>query len=135
MVQSSREWGTFDVVKGMLALVPEGTSIPASEPVLHSALHRLSHSLAYRTLLSDYVFRRRSYFPFCSEFQTDLTNLEMAGHLSNPNPGLEGYELRPKLRLTFEKYTRRLFSDPEFKALRALSSKFMAFVNEEAARV
>jgi hypothetical protein len=78
----------------------------------------------FKKFLNDYVFDNRSYFPFARDFDTDLTNLEMSGHLSANNPGFTDYTIQPKLHKTFEKYTKDLFSPEELETLKKMADVF-----------
>lgn len=130
---SSPHWTAFDVIKGMLSFADLG-AIPASLSVLHTAVHKLSLKPEYKSFLADYVFEHRSPFPFSSDFQTDLVNLEQAGHLSTPNPDFIRYDLKPKLRNTFEKYGRRLFSEAELASLAQMARDFASELAEASRR-
>jgi hypothetical protein len=117
----------FDVVKGMLALMlknGKAKEIPADTPLLHEALFELSKKREYGGLVN-YIFERRTYFPFSREFQTDLINLEMSGHLTNPNPSFEKYNLEQKLVKNFDQYAGKIFTPEQIQTLEQMSRDFL----------
>lgn len=113
-------WDTFDVVKGVLAYYPED-HIPCDVPTLHEAVFNLAKEPKFEAFFHRYHFDKRSHFPFSHDLQTDLMNLEQAGHLSSPNPELRQYERTPKLKATFSKYNRKTFTKVEIRTLHAIS--------------
>lgn len=118
-----RAWTTFDVLKGILAFLGDAEKISAEIPRMHASIHKLARKKEFRELLSGYIFDQRSYFPYSRELQTDLLNLEMAGHLSVPNPALNQYQLTPKLVRTFEKHTAERFSDAQAELLKRMAAR------------
>ena len=123
-----RKWTTFQVLKALLANYPADTPGPVrittSVPDLHSAIAKLQNNPRYTPFIGEYVFQRRSYFPFCRELQTDLGNLELSRHLSAMNPDFITYELRDKLTKTFDKYDRSLFDAAELETLENVARDF-----------
>ena len=126
------EWTGFDVLKGLLALFlkerqkesDSPVQIPVAIPILHRAVYDLSREERYRELLKGYLFEQRSYFPYSRDLETDLFALEMAGHISNPNPSLSEYALSPKILDTYEKRTRERFDEDQTAVLESMATSF-----------
>lgn len=117
-----RAWTTFDVLKGILASLGDADKISAEMPRVHASIHKLAGRKEFRELLKGYVFDQRSYFPYSRELQTDLLNLELAGHLSVPNPALNQYQLTRKLVQTFAKDKTARFSDRQIDLLERMAA-------------
>ena len=115
-----QEWGAFDVIKGLFAFLEKG-SISSASPVIHSALYNLTQKDKYKIFFKEYIFEHRSYFPFSKELHTDLLNLEQSGQLSTPNPDFIDYTVKPKLKNTFDLYTKSLFSEEEIAILEEMA--------------
>lgn len=119
-----REWTAFDVIKGMLAKL-DCDKICAATPAIHRAVHALAQKPEFKDLLAEYTFESRTFFPFSREIETDLSNLEMSGHLATPNPLLREYALTEKLERTFEKYTAQRFTETELAILDDMAGAFL----------
>jgi hypothetical protein len=121
--KKAQEWGAFDVIKGLFAFLDKKT-IPSASAVIHSALYNLTQEDNYKEFLKEYVFEHRSYFPFSKDLHTDLLNLEQSGQLSTSNPDFIDYTIKPKLKRTFDLYTKSLFSEKEIVILEKMSKDF-----------
>lgn len=119
-----RDWTAFDVIKGMLAKL-DCDKICAATPAIHKAVHALAHKPEFQDMLAEYTFESRTFFPFSREIETDLSNLEMSGHLATPNPLLREYALTEKLRRTFEDYTAERFTQEELRVLEDMAEEFL----------
>jgi len=128
MAEESGTWTTFDVLKGILALMPE-ERLPADTPLMHGAVCRLRENPDFARFLREYAFERRSYFPYCHTLETDLGNLEISGHLATPNPILREYERTEKLKITFRKHNTSRFSKAELETLKKMAQQFSEAVH------
>lgn len=121
--EKARKWSAFDVIKGLFAFLDKDT-ISSASPVLHNALYKLTQKDKYKEFFKEYIFEHRSYFPFSKELHTDLLNLEQSGQLSTPNPDFIDYTVKPKLKSTFDLYTKSLFSTEEIAILEEMAKDF-----------
>lgn len=121
--ENAKKWGSFDVIKGLFAFL-ERDSISSASPVIHNALYNLTLKGKYKKFLKEYIFEHRSYFPFSKELHTDLLNLEQSGQLSTPNPDFVDYTVKPKLKNTFDLYTKIFFSEEEITILQEMARDF-----------
>ena len=124
------KWDTFDVIKGILAFLKE-KDIPSSSPELHNSLYALKQKGKYSSFLKGYFFEDRTYYKFSRDFQTDLLNLEQSGHLASPNPDFLDYEIKPKLKNTFEKYNSKRFTKDEIDILKNMAEDFFKEISHE----
>lgn len=123
-------WSSFDVIKGILSLAPEGQkNISCSIPVLHSAIYKLKTEDKYSKFFEEYLFEDRVHYKFSRGFQTDIGNLEMSGHLSTVNPDFVDYTIQEKLKNTFQLYTKKRFKTEEFSLLSEMANDFFAQIN------
>ena len=121
-----KRWTCFDVTKALFALIRDDlnvSEISARTPDLHDALFLLSKE--FPDFLGGYSFDERGDFAYSREFQTHLTALEMAGHLSCPNPDFVGYQIRDKAVRNFTNYTAGLFSSDECDRLRTIAKRMV----------
>ena len=129
------KWDSFDVVKALLANKPEDKDIiSCSIPVLHSALFKLKKSKKYRQFFDSYLFEDRIDYQYSRAFQTDLSNLELSGHLSTINPDFVNYTIQPKLKRTYELYTKDKFSLSERDLIREMGKKFFNEIGKSEQR-
>ena len=121
--ESKKELETFDVLKWVLASykTQKNDKISASLPELHDAIYQLTKE--HPDLWQDYIFEQRPHFHYCRELEIDLSNLEMAGHLSTPNPELREYGLEEKLIKSFDTYGRPNFSEDELSNFQRMADK------------
>lgn len=103
MLSSVQKRDSFDVMSAVFALTAASRpKMPAATPIIHTALFELASQDPYRDLLEDYVFERRSYYPFSRDFQIDLTNMELSGLLATPNPDYQDFSFEAKLQKCLE---------------------------------
>lgn len=131
MTKEKTKWKEFDVVKGLLALLPV-ERITANIPKLHTALHELYEKQEYKKFLEEYLFEEVSWFPFSDDFATNLVSLEMSGHIcfSYKVSNQPEYIFNEKLRYDFEKHTKPLFSESELETITQMSKEFLAYISK-----
>jgi hypothetical protein len=117
------KWDAFDVLEGVLAHVKANT-LPASVPVVHNAFYALSRKKNFKPFVQGYLFQKRTGFFFSERLQMYLENMELAGLVSSVNPDFDTYEIRAKLRNTFNEQVKANFSKQELKILSQMAQEF-----------
>ncbi|NLV45650.1 MAG: hypothetical protein GXY07_14275 [Candidatus Hydrogenedentes bacterium] len=129
---SSEKWNACDVLHGILSKM-NGPKIPASIPILHNAFHALAQETQFHPFFDDYLFQKRIGFFFSEKMQDYLENMEMAKLLSCGNPAFETYEIKDKLKKSFDEYVRQNFSEQENELLGRAAEEFANKISKEHA--
>lgn len=130
MTKQKTKWIEFDVVKGLLALLPV-EKITSDESILQSALYNLYKNPKYKRFLKEYLFDINGHFPFSRDFETTLVNMKMSGIMYTYGLNFKEYTLNPKLKTSFEKHTKPLFNESELETLTQMSKEFFAYIKSK----
>lgn len=128
------KWDAFEVLEGVLAHI-EASTMPASVPALHNAFYALAQKRDFKAFVQGYLFQKRTGFYFSERLQTYLENMELAGLISSVNPDFDTYEIRDKLKLSFNEQAKRNFSKLELRALSKMAHEFYDEVCSKASTV
>ena len=123
IVLEKKQWDAYDALKAMLALM-ESKEFPSSARVIHSAMCQIQQEPEFHCFVQEYLFAPRGDFPFSSVLQTDLSNMEIAGLLSSPNPEFVRYTVCDKLDRIFEIYVKGRFTQDELETLTRMAQVF-----------
>ena len=130
-IQEEKQWDAYDALKAMLVLMEE-KEFPSSARIIHSAVCQLQREPDFQHFIDEYLFALRGDFPFSKDLHTDLSNMEIAGLLSSPNPEFVKYTVCDKLNRVFEVHVKERFSEGELKTLDRMAQMFKQNISTQS---
>jgi hypothetical protein len=112
-----------DVVVLVLSGLGPNTTFTTNEETIHEAFYQLS--IEHPTEFESFFFNKDGIYPFSSQIDQALFNLEQSGILRKHNPKLEDYEITDKIKL----YTARIFQSYRSGDWSTMGDKFSELVS------
>lgn len=122
-----------DVVVALLAEVKSrvGGRFAADPVHLHPSFFAWREQPEFDSLLNEFIFDTRDYFPFSDTLESVLDSLQFAGYLERTNPRGTWYQITPALEELYKEQTSKKFEPKQLIAISILANNFISSIKTD----
>src|SRR4029077_1100185 len=122
-----------DVIVALLAEVKSrvGGRFAADPVHLHPSFFAWREQPEFDSLLNEFIFDTRDYFPFSDTLESVLDSLQFAGYLERTNPRGTWYQITPALEELYKEQTSKKFEPKQLIAISVLANNFISSIKTD----